>query len=371
MVKKFFIFFGFLSIVSSSTYAQSGQRMVLTFRSEGSMQVTGLYGPAGVTVKAEGCAYLVPGSQGKFTGSGEIYVTMDFSYPKTGAVSISQLKGEGPLEVVGETEGKFLRFYFKHRNIPCKGEIVINAPAPLGTQKELYEDNFDPHVLAPGVQPGAKIELKDGATGTFSFGPQSYAGGTQTASWKTDFTLDGVELWRVAVEGEEIDTTQFPIKNSKLQNKNKELPVAVKYKWRLIGEFSVIGKGSARQYYEGQIFSSQISHEILFDQQDLYRWELTPCKETWEPEDLNGQSIGGKVSSNSIQLKWPEFHPKECYSLIPQKSYLGQLRPRKEFDSAEFVGYISREELPLVDGQVVTGGMSDWLKYRITLTKLD
>lgn len=370
MTKKFVVFLGFLLIVSSWTFAQSGQRMLLTFRSEGSMQAMGLYGPAGVTVKAEGYAYLVPGSQGKFTGAGEIYVTMDFNYQKTGYWGISQLKGEGTFEVVGETEGKYLRFYFKHHNIPCKGEIVINAPAPMGTQKEPYEDNFDPHVLAPGVQPGAKIELKDGAIGTFNFGPESYAGGTQKASWKTDFTLDGVELWRVAVEGEEIDTTQPPIKNSKLQNKSKELPVALKYKWKLIGEFSVIGKGGARQFYDGDIFSSIINPVILFDQQDLYNWDETPCKESWNSEDLYGQAIGGKVSGNSVQLKWPEFHPRQCYSLFPRKSYLGQLRPRKEFDSAEFIGYISREKLPLVDGQVVTGGMSDWLKYKITLTKL-
>jgi hypothetical protein len=370
MVKRFVVFVGLSLIILSWGFAQSGQRMLLTFRSEGSMQALGLYGPAGVTVKAEGYAYLIPGSKGKFTGAGEIYVTMDYNYPKTGAVGISQLKGEGPLNVVGETEGKFLRFYFKHQNISCKGEIIINAPAPMGTQKEPYEDNFDPHVLAPGEQPGAKIELKDGATGKFNFGPKSYAGGKQNVSWKTDFTLDGVELWRVAVEGYEIDNTQPPIKNSKLQNKSKELPVAMKFEWKLIGEFSVIGKGGARQFYEGQIFSAIINPRVVFDQQDLYRWDEMPCKESWDAEDLNGQEIDGKVSGNSVKLKWPEFQPRECYSLFPLKSYLGQLRPRKEFDSAEFIGYISRENLPLVDGQVVSGGMPDWLKYRITLTNL-
>ena len=167
-------------------------------------------------------------------------VTMDFDYRKTGTFRISQLKGEGPLEVVGETEGKYLRFYFKHHNIPCKGEIVVNAPAPMGTFKEPYEDSFDPHVIAPGENPGAKIELKDGAQTTFSFGPKNYGGGSQIISWKTDFTLDGAELWRVAVEGEEIDTTQSPIRNKKLQNKSKELPIAMQYKWNLIGEFALI-----------------------------------------------------------------------------------------------------------------------------------
>jgi hypothetical protein len=365
------VILGFFSIPTLSMSAQGGQRMVLTFRSEGSMTVTGIYGPAGVKVNSEGYAYLIAGAKGKFTGAGNIYVTMEFNYPKTGVVSITPLKGEGSFAVVGETEGKFLRFYFKHGSIPCKGEIIVNAPAPMGTQKEPYEDNFDPHVLAPGEQPGVKIELKDGATETFTYGPESYAGGIQTASWKTDFTLDGAELWRVGIEGEEIDTTQSPVRNSRLKNESKELPVAVKYKWQLIGEFTILGKGSAREYYEGQVFSAHITHMILFDQQDLYGWEPIPCRETWLPEDLIGQPIGGKMSGNSVRLKWPEFHPRECYSLIPRKSYLGQLRPHKEFDSVEFIGYISMEELPLVDGQVITGGVSDWLKYKITLTKLN
>jgi hypothetical protein len=370
MKRKLVLFLVILPLFQLVSFTQSGQRMVLTFRSQGSTKVMGPYGPAGVTIKAEGYAYLIPGSQGKFTGTGEIYVTMDFDYRKTGVFSISQLKGEGPLEVVGETEGKDLRFYFKHQNIPCKGEIVVNAPAPMGTVKEPYEDNFDPHVIAPGENPGAKIELKDGATGTFSFGPKSFGGGVQIMSWKTDFTLDGVELWRIAVEGEEIDSTQSPIRNKKLQNKSKELPIAMQYKWKLIGEFSLIGKGSARQYYEGQVFSANIDPVIQFDHWDLYRIEKMERADDWDQEDLAGQPIGGKVSGNTVQLKWPEFDALERYVCIPRKSYLGKVPHRPNFESREFIGYISREDLPLVDGQVVTGSMLDWLKYRITLHKI-
>ncbi len=371
-MKKIFIFLvAIFLFYPLASLAQGGQRMVLTFRSEGSMQMLGPYGPAGVNVKSEGYVYLVPGSKGKFAGIGNIYVTMVFSHPKTGVVSITPLKGEGQFEVVGETEGKFLRFYFKHGNIPCKGEIIVNAPAPMGTQKEPYEDNFDPHVLAPGVQPGAKIELKDGATGTFNFGPESYVGGTQTASWKTDFTLDGAELWRVAVEGEEIDTTQSPIKNSKLKNKSKELPIAMQYKWKLVGEFSIIGKGSARQYYEGQVFSANIEPVMQFEHGDLYRVEEIKREDKWDPDDLIGQAIGGKVNGNAVQLKWPEFNTLERYVCIPRMTYLGKVPHRPNFESKEFIGYISREKLPLVDGQVVTGSQSNWLKYKITLKKLD
>jgi len=368
---SFILILGYFPIAMHSMSAQSGQRMVLTFRTEGAMQVTGIYGPAGVKVKAEGYAYLIPGSQGKFSGTGTIYVTMDYNYPKTGVVSISQLKGEGPLEVVGETEGKYLKFYFKHRNIPCKGEIIVNAPAPMGTQREPYEDSLDPHVIAPGQDPGAKIELKDGATATFRFGPQDYVGGRQTVSWDTDFTLDGAELWRVAVEGEEIDTTQSPIRNEKLQNKSKELPIAMQYKWKLVGEFALIGKGSARQYYEGQIFSVNIDPVIQFEHWDLYRVEKMQRADDWDQDDLLGRPIDGKVSGNNIKLAWPVFDAPEHYVCIPAKSYLGKVPHRPKFESKEFIGYISRENLPLINGQVVTGSQSDWLKYKITLTKID
>lgn len=351
--------------------AQGGQRMLLTFRSQGSMQVMGIYGPAGVTVKAEGFAYLIPGSQGKFTGKGTIYVTVDFNYPKTGAASVSQLKGEGNLEVVGKTEGKYLKFYFEHNDIPCKGEIVVNAPAPMGTVKEPYEDQFDPHVIAPGQEPGAKIELKDGATGTFRFGPESYVGGRQNVSWNTDFTLDGAEMWRVSVKGEEIDRTQSPIKNKRLKNESKELPIAMKYEWELAGEFTVIGKGSARQYYDGYVFSAVINPVFQFEHWDLYRIEKMQRADDWDQNDLVSQPIAGKVSGNSVQLRWPEFDAPEHYVCIPNKSYLGKVPYRPVFESKEFIGYISMEKLPLVDGQVVTGGMSDWLKYTIKLIKLD
>lgn len=365
------VLFGFFWIMTHSTFAQSSQRMVLTFQSEGSMQAMGVYGPAGVKVKSEGYAYLNSEGRGKFTGIGTIYVTMEFNYPKTGVVGITPVKGEGSFSVVGETEGKFLRFYFKHGNIPCKGEIIVNAPAPLGTYKEPYEDHFDPHVLAPGEQPGVKIELKDGATETFTYGPESYAGGTQTASWKTDFTLDGAELWRIGIEGEEIDTTESPIRNAKLKNENKELPIAMQYKWKLVGEFSIIGKGGARQYYEGQIFSASIDTVILFEHWDLYRVEGMQREDDWNSDDLVGQPIDGKVSGNTVQLKWPEFNALERYVCIPRLTYLGKVPHRPNFESKEFIGYISREKLPLVDGQVITGGVSDWLKYKITLIKLD
>jgi hypothetical protein len=364
MKKKLVLFLVILMLFPLALLSQRGPEMILRFRAEGTMQSFGIYGPAGVTVKTVGHAYLVPGTQGKFTGKGEISVTMDFNYRKTGYVSISQLKGNGPLEVVGQKEGKFLRFYFKHGSIPCKGEIVVNTP--VGPQKEPYEDQFNPQVIAPGKDPGARIEWRNSAGATINLGPESSPGGMQNASWKSEFVLHNVEQWKVFVKGEETDTMQPPIKNPKLKTQSKELPVAMEFQWEVDGEFYILGTEGAREYYEGSVGNSVITSGIVFDFDDLYRWSEITSTEVWGAD----YTIGGKVSGNTIQLRWPKYTPKRSGSFVPRLSYLGQVRYPRNFKSGEFIGYISSEKLPLVDGQIVTMSVSDWLKYKITLKRI-
>jgi hypothetical protein len=368
MKKKLVLFLVILLLFPLALLAQSGQKMILRFIAEGTMQAMGIYGPAGVTIKAEGYAYLAPGTQGKFTGKGDISVTMDFNYQKTGYVSISQLKGYGQVEVVGKKEGKFLRFYFKPGSIPCKGEIIVNYPPPMGTQKEPYEDQFNPQVIAPEGNPEAKIEWRNSAGAELSYGPESYAGGAQNASWKSEFTIHNLEHWKIDVKGEETDSLQPPIKNPKLKTQSKELPVAGKFEWELTGEFYIIGVEGARQYHEGHIVSSVISSGVVFDFNDLYRPQELPGPENWDTEG----TIGGKMigMGNTVQLQWPKFIAKSSFSFVPQLSYLGQERPRREFKSGDFMGYLSSEKLPLLDGLSSTMEVSDWLKYRITLKKI-
>jgi hypothetical protein len=236
----------------------------------------------------------------------------------------------------------------------------------MGTKKEPAVFNFDPASLAPGEKSGVKIELKDGATQTINFGPDV---SQHITSFKTEFKLNGIELWRVLIEGEEIDTTESPIRNPRLKNENKELPIAMKYKWKLVGEFYIVGKGDNREYYEGWIFFVNIEPVIQFDHWELYRVEKIKGKDNWDTENLISEPISGKVIGNTVQLKWPEFNSPEYYMCIPRKSYLGNVPYRPNFDSTEFLGYVSREQLPLVDGKVITAGISDWLKYKITLKK--
>ena len=211
------------------------------------------------------------------------------------------------------------------------------------------------------MERGVTIELRDGATAAIEV----------PGVGKTTFTLYGVELWRVSVAGEETDKLRPNIQNEKLRNESKELPIAVKFKWKLVGEIAIIGSGSNRSYLNGQVFSIDVQPILIFNYDDLYRCESTECMDWTKEEALVGKSIGGTVTGNSVRLKWPDFFPLECIRCTPRKSYLGRIRYQQDFGTKEFTGAISREELPLVNGKVVRGGVLDWMQYTITLRKLD
>ena len=136
----------------------------------------------------------------------------------------------------------------------------------------------------------------------------------------------------------------------------------------MTGEFFLVGE--AREYYDGHVISSDIYSETIFEFPDLYRWTEMTNDEDLAAEDITGQKINGEMSDDSIQLVWPKCTPKSVFSLAPRLSYLGSTSYRKAFKSGEFIGHISRLNVPLVDGQVVTGGVLDWLKYKITYTRI-
>jgi hypothetical protein len=319
-------------------------------------------GQAGWETKAKGEAYLQAEPNGKFTGTGELSVTYDFLHSPNPYFKYSTMKGQGSFYVKGIKEGKNLRFWFERGNIPVKGTLTVNMPHVSETKP--YVTTFDPHTIAPGgpeLERGVTIELRDGATGDI----------TVPGVGKTTFTLHGVELWRVSVIGEETDSLQPYIENNKLKNDSKKLPIAVQFKWKLIGEFTVIGKGSNRSFLNGQVFSALIDPVFLFEYDELYKCESEECKEKNNPEDLVGKSLGGSTSGNAVRIKWPAFFPVECIWCKPRKSYLGKIPYRAKFGTKEFIERISREELPLNDGTTVSGGVQDWMAYTITLKKLN
>jgi len=352
--------------------AQTGQKMLLSFRSSLSMEGVGAYGPAGIEIKSEGFAYLNPEKDGTFSGTGEIYVTMNFKYPSNPAMSISPLKGQGDLIVKGNKKGRYLNFWFEHEKIPCKGTITIHYPPPMGTEKKEYIDDFDPHTLAPGEAPGWEIELKDGAEKIVDYSSMPVKTAPQNISGKTTFHLDGIENWRVSVKGEETDTIQAPIDNPRLKATTGELPINMKFTWNLIAEFSTLGKGASRTYYDGYVFSSILEHFLIFEYDDLYKCSEKECKGTQDLDiDFTGEKINGKISGNNVQLKWPNHVPLTCVTCVPLSiGKLGEKVYERTFKSSEFLLSLSSEKIPLEDGKVINRSKGDWMKYKITLIKL-
>lgn len=353
----------FFLILPSVSMGQANKKLLLTFRSKLTLQQTSAYGNTSLTVTSEGYAYLLPAANNTFSGSGSLTATMVFTYPQTGVVTISPLKGEGSFQVEGKIKGKNLLFWFKPGKIPCQGTISLNAPAPIGTTKESYVDSFDPAMLAPGGPGGWEIELKDRATKTVSY--EKYA----PISGQTTFTLDNAEVWRISVEGVETDDMKPPIQNQRFKNEKKELPISVTFKWSLAGEFVILGKGQAREYYDGNVMFATLTPTLNFEGGGLYICDNFSCKEDRDINEIVGATVDGKVSSGKIKLTWPEFHSVACILCKPTKSYLGKVPYREKFGTLEFISRISSEKIPLTDGGTINGSVHDWMKYRITLHK--
>jgi hypothetical protein len=353
--------FGVFLVFAPAAFGQLKDNLVLLVESKITLKPT-TPGQAGWETKAKGEAYLNAGPKGRFTGTGELSVIYEFLHSPNPYFKYSTMNGRGSFIVKGIKEGKNLRFWFERGNIPVKGTLTVNMPHISETKP--YVTTFDPHTLAPGgpeLERGVTIELKDGATGAIDI----------RGVGRTTFTLYGVELWRVNVVGEETDNHQPYIKNKKLRNDSKELPIAVQFKWKLIGEFTVIGRGGNRSFLNGMVFSANVDNVWIFDHGDLYKCQSEDCKEDKKAADLVGQSLGGTVSGNKVRIKWPEFFPVECIWCRPIKVYLGGLPYRAKFGTKEFMDRISREDLPLSDGNVVRGGVQDWMKYTITLKKVN
>jgi hypothetical protein len=356
-----FSIFGLCIIFVPTVSGQGTDNLVLIVDSKITMNPT-TPGGGGWETKANGRAYLVGQPNGRFTGSGELAVTYDFLHPPNPYLKYSTLRGRGSFNVKGIKEGKNLRFWFERGNIPIEGTLTVSLPNM--SQKKPYVSTFDPHTLAPGgpeLERGVTIELRDGAIGSIDIAGMG----------KTTFTLYGVELWRVSVVGTEADKVQPNIQNKKLRNESKELPIAMQFEWKLAGEFSVIGRGSNRSFIDGSVFLATLNEALQFKYGELYDCKQEACNDQRDIADLVGLSLEGSVSGNTVRIKWPEFFAVYCISCRPLQLYLGGLPYRAKFEAREFIDRISREDLPLADGRVVNGGVQDWLKYTITLRKLN
>jgi len=301
---------------------------------------------------------------------------MNFKYSPNPAMSISPLKGQGDLIVKGRKKGKYLNFWFEHGKIPCKGIITINYPPPMGTEKKEYVNDFDPNTLAQKSTDDMftlfDIELKDGAEKVVDYSSMSANTAPQTFSGKTTFHLDGIESWRISVKGEETDSLQAPIDNPRLKAKTGELPITMKFTWNLIAEFSTLGQGASRTYYDGYVFSSILDHTLIFEYDNLYNCSEKKCEGSQDLDiDFTGEKIDGKVTGNTVQLKWPNHVPLTCVTCVPLSiGKLGEKVYERTFKSSEFLFSLSGEKIPLEDGKVINRSKGDWFNYKITIIKL-
>ena len=366
-------FFVMLYSASSQISAQSGEKLYLSFDSTLSMKTASPYGAVGIDIKSEGFVYLNPQKDGTFSGTGEIFITMTFLNSSNPAMSLSPLKGQGSIQAKAKKKGSYLNFWFEHGEIPCKGIMTLTYPPPIGTKKEEFVQNFDPHTLAQRSYDDSftyfDIELKDGAEKVVDYSsmPQT----PQAFSGKTTFYLAGIETWRISITGEEIDNLQPYIDNPFLKETLGKLPIAMKFNWNLVAEFSTLGKGASRSYYDGNIYSFDLDPGIIFQHNDLYRCTQEECEDS-PNKDFNGERINGNVSGNTVQLQWPQYVPLRCAVCVPLSiGKLGEKVYERTFKSSEFLPSLCLEKIPLQHGKVINRTKGDFLKYKITLIKVE
>ncbi|MBN2198984.1 MAG: hypothetical protein JW747_03960 [Candidatus Aminicenantes bacterium] len=358
--------------------AQAVERIVLNYEgSLGGLQL-GPYGQASVIIRVKGEAWLLAEGRNRWQGIGKMTVRTDVQASPSRGVKISPAEApEASFKVTAAVKAGKLEFWFESKPIELKGTISFQAPAPVGTITEPYTLDFNSATVAPGPPAVTAIEMKDGAVKTVDY--SKFPTVSPIVSGAMVFTLNEVEEWRVLVTGREIDMLQPPITNKALKPPNTELPVMAGFEWNLAGVFYIVGAKSSPSYYEGSVFSASYQATIYFDFQDLYRCFFLPGGKHAEEmsatnerrlTELDGRSITGQVKSGGVKLSWPEYFPEESVRCKPIKTFLGKAFYTRTFGTKEFLYKISGETLPLKDGAVVSGGVKDWMSYKIVLHKI-
>lgn len=173
--------------------------------------------------------------------------------------------------------------------------------------------------------------------------------------------LDEKEFWRIAVQGVELDDMARPIKGS---------DILMKFTWNLVGEITVERKGSSLKYLDGVVFAADITPTFDFQKGKIKRcWVPSFCRNRTDINKIIGAPIEGTVLGKSVQLKWPEFIPRECGRC--EHLTTGSSRFEREFIGRyDFLDLISIEELPLVDGKVIDYPSDEnGTQYRITIVR--
>ena len=144
---------------------------------------SGPHGQAGVDIRATGRARITAGADGRFSGRGEIAVTITNRMPPNPYLSMSPMKGTGPITVSGRREGGYLVLRIGGEPITCRG--VMRVVMPTGTSEEPTESPFDPAGLGGE---DITLERREGASTRITGDSQGTPFGL---TWETRLALRG------------------------------------------------------------------------------------------------------------------------------------------------------------------------------------
>jgi len=185
---------------------------------------------------------------------------------------------------------------------------------------------------------------------------------------QVDFAEQQTEEWLISVTGKERDPLGALLEYKAPGKSIKSLPLNVEFDWLLEGKFMIKKRKGVRSFENGAINKFDQTPRLLFDAPDLFRCDFTTCG--GNKPSLAGFGLFGQLQGQSVRVQWPTSAAEACALCIPKKSSGNKVAIRKKFGTSEFAKRISQEWIPLRDGAVKSGGVQDWMTYRITLTKL-
>lgn len=185
------------------------------------------------------------------------------------------------------------------------------------------------------------------------------------------FGEEEYQRWRIEIEGWERDATQPAIDYTDAAGAIKQIPVAVEFQWEFQGEFEIGRRKNTWNYKNGMITHTDLAPELMFNQHSLYTCDFTVCPDQTDIQTaLQGAPITGQASKGTVQLNWPPYRPTACVVCYPDESHTSLLY-QEQFGTREFMRKISEEKLHLQDGYSINREIQDWLRYTITLTRLN
>jgi hypothetical protein len=185
---------------------------------------------------------------------------------------------------------------------------------------------------------------------------------------QVDFAEQQTEEWLISVTGRERDPLGTSLEYKAPGKSVKSLPLNVDFDWLLEGKFTIKKRKGVRSFENGVIDKADQTPRLLFDAPDLFRCDFTACG--GNKPSLAGFALFGKLQGQTVNVQWPASSAEACVVCIPKGSSGNKVAIRKKFGTSEFAKRISQEWIPLRDGAVKSGGVQDWMTYRITLTKL-